>query len=81
MTSQTNESSIIYMDLINFDSVLWINKLGQVHSKKRTTCLGLLKTALNNVFCPICSMLLTILFSIVTPDRRLFQAQQCQQYC
>ena len=45
-----------------------------LHSQKRTTCSGLMKTALNNV-------LSTIFLNIVTPDCRLVQAQQHVQYC
>ena len=43
--------------------------------QKHITCSGLLKTALNNDVLPtFVQCCLTILISIVTPDRRLIQA-------
>ena len=51
--------------------------LSIIHSENRTTCSGLLKTGLNNVLMPTLFNVVNNLFSIVTPDRRLIQAQQC----
>ena len=45
--------------------------ISMVHGKNHE----LLKTGLNNVVLPYCSMLSTTLFSIVTPDYRLDSVQ------
>ena len=65
----------------NFDSV---NQLDtepadwrSFTAKKPTSCSGLLKTHWTMLCCPHCSMLSTILFSIVAPECELTQAQQC----
>ena len=49
-----------------------------IHSKKRTTCSGLMKTGLNNVLQPT---LFKVVNNIVTPDCRVIQAHQLVQYC
>ena len=52
-----------------------------MHSKKGTTCSGLMKTELNNVLLPTLFKVVRILINIVTPDCRLIRLNNAKQYC
>ena len=48
-----------------------------VHSKKRTTCFGLMKTALNNVVLPILFKVVNNTEQVDEPELACNQVQQC----
>ena len=53
--SPLTKHAIIFSELhevSHYDVTALQNDLGTLHSKKRTTCSGLMKTALNNVVLP-----------------------------